>query len=400
MLTESQKSIIKATIPALGKHGVALTSFFYQRMFTENPELKQIFNRGHQEAGKQQHALAGAVLAYAQNIDNPSVLKEALTHIAHKHVSLGIRAEHYPIVGKHLLASIEAVLGEVATEELIDAWGKAYQQLADILIEMEAQLYHDLIKEGAWTGWRSFKIIRKEAETDQITSFYLKPIDHGKLPTFRPGQYISVRVYVPEWDLIQPRQYTLSDAPGKETYRISVKREDGNAQNPAGQVSNVLHNNYHEGDIIDLAPPAGEFFLDEQSHKPVFLISAGVGITPMISMLTYLSEQQTQRPVSFIYGTRNSKTHAMHHQIDEIIQKNNHIKKITFYSQPEAQDRQYDHVGRVDLITVKEDIIPDAQYYLCGPTKFMQDRAKDLKSLGVSSENIHAEAFDTGSLTI
>lgn len=400
MLTESQKTIVKATIPVLGEHGVALTSHFYKKMFTENPELKQIFNRGHQEAGKQQHALAGAVLAYAQNIDNPSVLQDALIHIAHKHVSLGIRAEHYPIVGKHLLASIKEILGEAATDQLIDAWGKAYQQLADILIEMETKLYHDLVQEGAWTGWRSFKITKKEAETDQITSFYLKPVDHGKVPAFHPGQYISVRVYVPEWDLIQPRQYTLSDAPGKDTYRISVKLEEGNAHSPAGQVSNVLHKNYNEGDVIDLAPPGGEFFLDEKSDKPVFLISAGVGITPMVSMLTYLSEQQTRRPVSFIHGTRNSKTHAMYNQINEIIQKNNHIKRITFYSEPGKQDRQYDYVGRVDLITVKEEIIPDAQYYLCGPTKFMQERAMDLKKLGVPAENIYAEAFDTGLLSV
>lgn len=400
MLTENQKSIIKATVPVLAEHGVALTSHFYERMFAQNPELKQVFNRGHQEAGKQQHALAGAVLAYAQNIDNPTVLQGALVHIANKHVSLGIRAEHYPIVGKHLLASIKEVLGEGATDELIDAWGKAYEQLANLLIEMETKLYNDLVQEGSWTGWRSFKIVKKIAETDQITSFYLKPVDHGKVPEFHPGQYISVRVYVPEWDLIQPRQYTLSNAPGADAYRISVKREDGNAYSPAGHVSNVLHKNYNEGDVIDLAPPGGEFFLDEKSDKPVFLISAGVGITPMVSMLTYLSEHQTQRPVSFIHGTRNSKTLAMYDQINDIIQKNDHMKRIMFYSEPEAQDEQYDYIGRVDLNTVKETIIPDAQYYLCGPTEFMQERAKDLKNLGVPAKNIHAEAFDTGLLNV
>lgn len=400
MLTESQKSLIKATVPVLREHGVALTSHFYQRMLTGNPELKQVFNRGHQEAGKQQHALATAVLAYAENIDNPSVLENALVHIAHKHVTISIRAEHYPIVGKHLLASIKEVLGDAATDELIEAWGVAYQQLANLLIGMESNLYSNLVEEGAWTGWRGFKVVKKTKETDQVTSFYLKPVDGGKVPSFHPGQYISLRVYVPEWDLMQPRQYTLSDAPGKDTYRISVKREEATAKTPAGRVSNVLHQDYNEGDIIDLAAPGGEFFLDEKNNKPVYLISAGVGITPMVSMLTYLSEHHAQRQVSFIHGARNKETYALHHQVNEIVQKNSNIKKITFYSDKNAKAEQNDYAGRMDLKAIKEIIVPDAQYYLCGPTQFMQERANDLKSLGVPEANIHAEAFGTGSLVI
>ncbi|MDI2090330.1 NO-inducible flavohemoprotein [Commensalibacter oyaizuii] len=403
MLTDTQKSIVKSTVPVLREHGVALTSHFYKRMLSINPELKQVFNRGHQEAGKQQHALATAVLAYAEHIDNPEILKNALVHIANKHVSLGIRAEHYPIVGNHLLASIKEVLGDAATDALIDAWGAAYQQLADLLIGMETKLYAENIKHGSWTGWRGFKIVKKVPETDQITSFYLQPVDGGQLPQFNPGQYISVRVYVPEWDLMQPRQYTLSDAPGKETYRISVKREDQTEQTPAGRVSNILHHHYDVGDIIDLAPPAGEFCLDNQNDKPVYLISAGVGITPMISMLTYLAEQDNKRPVAFIHGTRNRKTHAMFQHLNEIVTKHQNMKKIVFYSNPSTQDQpglQFDHVGRVNLKMIEDKLVPDANYYLCGPVEFMKEQGKILKNLGVPPCNIHVEAFGTGSLTI
>ena len=119
-------------------HGVALTRHFYARMFEHNPELKHIFNQGHQAGGEQQQALAGAVAAYAEQIDDPSVLAPVVTRIEHKHVSLGVRPEHYPIVGKHLLASIREVLGEAATDELVDAWAAAYGQLADLLIAEEA----------------------------------------------------------------------------------------------------------------------------------------------------------------------------------------------------------------------------------------------------------------------
>ncbi|KAG1245356.1 hypothetical protein G6F65_021275 [Rhizopus arrhizus] len=141
MLSPQIRALVKATAPVLKTHGVALTRHFYARMFDHNPELKHVFNQAHQAGGQQQLALAGAVTAYAEHIDDPSVLMPVVTRIVHKHVSLGIRPEHYAIVGKHLLASIREVLGEAATDELVDAWGAAYGQLADLLIAEEARLY-------------------------------------------------------------------------------------------------------------------------------------------------------------------------------------------------------------------------------------------------------------------
>ncbi|MCG9094005.1 globin domain-containing protein [Laribacter hongkongensis] len=191
--------IIKKSGFFLKEHGVDLTTHFYARMFKGNPELKQIFNRGHQEAGHQQQALAAAVAAYAINIDNPSVLSTALTHIAHKHVSLGIRAEHYSIVGKHLLVSIKEALGDAADNELLDAWGIAYNKIAEMLIEEEKNIYFCTAnKNGGWTGGRGFKVARKVIESSEITSFYLRPADEGAVPDYLPGQYISVRLFVPE----------------------------------------------------------------------------------------------------------------------------------------------------------------------------------------------------------
>jgi nitric oxide dioxygenase len=216
----------------LKEHGVALTRHFYARMFEHNPELKALFNQGHQRSGAQQQALAMAVAAYAEHIDQPGVLEPVLRLIAHKHVSLGIRAEHYAIVGRHLLASIREVLGaEAATDALLQAWAEAYGQLADLLIGMEQALYQGAVDQpGGWSGWRGFRVQRKQAESEEITSFYLVPADGGPVPAYRPGQYVTVRVPVPELGLHQPRQYSLSDAPGGESLRISVKREAGGAE--------------------------------------------------------------------------------------------------------------------------------------------------------------------------
>lgn len=122
MLTPRQIEQVKATVPVLREHGVLLTTHFYRRMLEGNPELRNIFNQAHQARGRQQKALAEAVLAYAENIENPAVLLPAVKFIASKHATVGIRAEHYPIVGRHLLASIREVLGEAASDELLEAW--------------------------------------------------------------------------------------------------------------------------------------------------------------------------------------------------------------------------------------------------------------------------------------
>ncbi|HEX9448855.1 MAG TPA: globin domain-containing protein, partial [Dongiaceae bacterium] len=166
MLQATSRELVKGTVPVLEEHGETLTRHFYRRMFEHNPELKHLFNQGHQQTGQQQQALALAVLSYAEQIDDPSVLLPVLHRIAHKHASLGIRPEHYPIVGMHLLASIREVLGEAASDALIDAWAAAYSQLADLLIAAEGDLYRKAaLAKGGWSGWRPFKVGRRVRES-------------------------------------------------------------------------------------------------------------------------------------------------------------------------------------------------------------------------------------------
>ncbi|MET1027575.1 MAG: globin domain-containing protein, partial [Dongiaceae bacterium] len=226
MLTIETRQLVKATVPVLQQHGEALTRHFYRRMFDHNPELKHLFNQAHQQNGQQQQALALAILAYAQNIDDPAVLMPVLRRVGHKHASLGIRPEHYPIVGKHLLASIREVLGAAGDDALIDAWASAYRQLGDLLIGFESQLYHDAaLADGGWSGWRPFRVGRRVRESDEIMSFYLYPVDGAPVPGFVPGQFVSLRGRAGDGTLIQPRQYSLSDAPGRDYLRLSIKRE-------------------------------------------------------------------------------------------------------------------------------------------------------------------------------
>lgn len=396
MLTQKTKDIVKATAPVLAEHGYPIIQHFYKRLFNAHPELKNVFNMAHQEQGQQQQALARAVYAYAENIEDPSSLSAVLKNIASKHASLGVRPEHYPIVGEHLLAAIREVLGQAATDEIISAWAQAYGNLADILMGMETELRERSEEEpGGWVGWRRFVVREKRPESSVITSFVLEPVDGGPVLDFEPGQYISIAVDVPSLGLQQIRQYSLSDMPNGRSYRISVKREGGGTQ-PPGYVSSLLHDHVKVGDELRLAVPYGNFHIDVQARTPIVLISGGVGLTPMISMLKR-AIQDSQRRVVFVHGARNSGVHAMRDRLRETARTYANFHLVVFYDQPLPQDVagvDYDYAGMVDVRSIQDAImLPDADYYICGPIPFMRMQHDALKSLGVPEPRIHYEVF-------
>lgn len=381
------------------EHGVALTSHFYKRMFTHNPELKHIFNMGNQQNSKQQTALATAVLAYAEHIDDPSVLLPTVKHIGQKHSSLHIRPEHYQIVGKHLLASIQEVLGTAATEELIEAWKVAYFQLADLMIGIEKKMYDQMAQnEGGWTGWKPFNIIKIVSETAEIQSIYLAPSDGDKVPTHTAGQYVSVRVYLPELHLYQPRQYSLSDASNGKYLRISVKKETP-AGKPEGMVSNYLHQYFQVGKQLELTAPTGSFNLVENEHPHVF-ISGGVGQTPLMAMIEQLVNANGRNPVTWIHGCKNNDLHAFKDRLLALEAQYEHIKCFSFYDETQG-DKKGNFSGWVDLAKIDSDHLPlKANYYLCGPSGFIAKHFQYLTGRGIGTENIHFEEFGPASLQL
>jgi nitric oxide dioxygenase len=397
MLTQHTKDIVKATAPVLAEHGYDIIKHFYRSLLGTHPELKNVFNMRHQERGQQQEALARAVYAYAANIDDPSCLAAVLEGIANKHVSLGVTPDQYPLVGEHLLASIRAVLGEAATDEIISAWAQAYGNLADILAGRETQLREETAAEqGGWVGWREFVVAAKRAESDVITSFVLEPLDGGPVAGFEPGQYISVAVQVPRLGLQQIRQYSLSDAPNGRSYRISVKREGGADPAQAGYVSTLLHDEVQVGDKIRIAAPYGNFFIDVNATTPVVLISGGVGLTPMISMLNRVL-QSPGREIVFVHGARNSAVHAMKDHLRDTAARHPNFRAFIFYDQPLPQDqpgRDFDFPGLVDIGRIADALmLPDADYYICGPIPFMRLQHDALIARGIKETRIHYEVF-------
>ncbi|KAM5344025.1 hypothetical protein ACJ41O_012562 [Fusarium nematophilum] len=397
-LTPHQIQIIKSTIPALEEHGVAITTLFYRQLLEKHPELKNIFNTAHQDTGEQPAALAHAVWAYAVNIDNPEALKTAISRIGHKHASLGVTADQYPVVGEGLLVAIKQVLGDTVNSQVADAWKAAYQQLADYFIQFESDLYRQaLATPGGWKGWRKFLISGKVRESDEIISFHLMPVDKGALPSYKPGQFVSIRCFLPELGAYQPRQYSLSDVPNGKYFQVSVKREFASDTKPAGRVSNVLHESLPEGSEVDVSMPFGDFVLDINATTPVVLVSGGVGLTPMMAMLKTITDQSKSRRVVFIHAARNSRVHAMKDTLVEIVRDNPQVTRLVYYERVEEEDTlglDYDHDGRVNLSEIKHKVLlPGADYYICGPSLFMNAQAKDLSDLGVDQKHIHMEVF-------
>ncbi len=398
-MTTQQMQLVKGTVPVLKAHGVLLTSHFYKRMFEHNPELKHMFNMGNQQNQKQQAALAMAILAYAEHIEAPSVLLPVVNSIGHKHTSLDVRPEHYAIVGRHLVASIQEVLGDAASPELLEAWTAAYQQLAGLMSGHEQGLYGaQTAKAGGWTGWRPFVVKQKIRESDEITSFYLYPSDGGPVAGFTPGQYISLRLFLPEIQLLQPRQYSISSAPNGSYYRISVKRELG-SRHPDGMISNRLHMQVKAGDVVELSAPAGSFMLSDNDRPKVF-VSGGVGVTPLMSMLESLvGKSGDAARLTWVQGCRSESVHAFKDRLTEIGSRPG-VRYHIFYDDYAGQAATH-HQGWVELDKVKDDVLQQgAEYYLCGPAAFIRKHYQYLVEEGVAKSDIHFEEFGPASLQL
>lgn len=384
MLDRATVEIIKATVPAVKAHADAITSCFYPLMFEQYPQVLPYFNQTNQGKGTQPKALANAVVAYGANIDELGNLSEAVAQIVQKHCSLGVRPEHYDIVGTCLLQAISIVLGAAATDDIIDAWGKAYAQLAGILIEAEEAVYAATEQgKGGWRGERTFRLVKRIDESSIITSFYLEPADGGEVPDFQAGQAITVVLEIN--GVSMRRNYSLSDAPGTGYLRISVKRE------PHGSVSNYLHDALVVGDTFRLLPPSGKFVL-RRGDKPLVLVTGGVGITPAISMLNV--EAPTGRDIRFIHAALNSDVHAFKGHVDQLAAANTNISPLYVYSAP-STSCQPDATGFVtaELIGAQLPDDRDVEMYFLGPKPFMVSMFKIARELGVPQTQVHYEFF-------
>jgi len=386
MLPAEHRAIVTATVPILEQGGEALTRHFYQTLFNDFPQVKPFFNQAHQHSGEQQRALANGILMYAKNIERLEALGPLVNTIVTKHVALQIMPKHYPMVGASLLKAIREVLGaETATDAVLEAWGAAYGQLADILVGAEAKAYEAAAAApGGWKGARQFIVMAKRVESEEITTFVFRPADGQPVLDFTPGQYIGIRMLVDGQE--QRRQYSLSAAPNGKTYQVSVKREE------SGKVSGFLHANVNEGDTVDLFPPSGAFILAE-GNRPVVLISGGVGITPTLAMLDKALE--TGREIRFIHAARHGGVHAFREHIDGLAERHPQLKRHYIYAEQREGEPQADAIGLLGNEQLGEWLPQsrDVDAYFLGPLPFMQAVKRSLRELGVPEAQTYYEFF-------
>jgi nitric oxide dioxygenase len=387
MLSEQSAATVHATLPAVGAAIGDIADRFYERLFAAHPELlRDLFNRGNQASGTQRRALAGSIAAFATHLverpdERPDVL---LNRIAHKHASLGIAPEQYATVREHLFAAIAEVLGDAVTPEVEAAWDEVYWLMANALIAIERRLYAQ--HGDGRGGWRVWEVVERVEETADVATFRLRPADGGPLPDFRAGQYVSVRVELPD-GAHQIRQYSLSCAAGSPVRQIGVKRVHGEASGPDGEVSNHLHTRVHVGSTIELSAPYGDLVLDD-TDAPVLLASAGIGVTPMIAMLEQLALTGHRAPVTVVHADRSPADHALRADHEAYAAKLADAAVHFWYEQnAEGAGRP----GRADLSSVA--VASGTRAYLCGPLPFMRAVRGQLIDKGVAPADIHYEVF-------
>jgi len=392
MLSEQSATTVRATLPAVGAAIGDIADRFYEGLFAAHPELlRDLFNRGNQASGTQRQALAGSIAAFATHLverpdERPDVM---LSRIAHKHASLGIAPEQYKTVHEHLFAAIVEVLGDAVTPEVAAAWDEVYWLMANALIAMERRLY----AQSGGSGWRTWEVVERVEETADVAALRLRPADGGPLPDFRAGQYVSVRVELPD-GACQIRQYSLAGAPGSALHRIAVKRVHGDA-GPDGEVSNHLHARVGEGSTLEISAPYGDLVLEDlprlrEAGIPVLLASAGIGVTPMVAVLEQLAVTGHPAPVTVVHADRSPAEHALRADHEAYAAKLADADVHFWYEHPEP-GHPADRTGLVDLSGVA--IASGTRAYLCGPLPFMRAVRAQLIDKGVAAADIHYEVF-------
>ena len=389
-LEPDHAEVISATLPLVGAHIDEITREFYRRMFAAHPELlRNLFNRGNQAQGAQQRALAASIATFATHLVDPALPHpaELLSRIGHKHASLGVTADQYPIVHEHLFAAIVEVLGaDTVTAEVAEAWDRVYWIMADTLIELERELYR-AAGVGEGDVYRRARVVSRVDDPSGTVLVTVRT--DGPISGFAPGQYVSVGVTMPD-GARQLRQYSLVDSPGTGELTFAVKPVVAAAGQPAGEVSSWIAANLRVGDVLDVTVPFGDLPVPTGS-EPLVLISAGIGATPMIGVLEYLAVQARDVHVQVLHADRSARSHPLRARQRELTDLLPNATLEVWYEDGVGADAPDARAGLLDLDAVR--LADDAQIYLCGNNGFVQAVREQLVRRGVAASRVHCELF-------
>jgi ferredoxin-NADP reductase/MOSC domain-containing protein YiiM len=284
------------------------------------------------------------------------------------------RALRIPALSKGWKSSFQAMLQQdLSSKTTVGNRGLAYEEPAP-----------------AWPGFRKMRVAHIHKESENVTSFVLAPIDGQPLPLFQAGQFVVLRLHLYPGKPPVLRSYSLSDLPAADHVRISVKSELN------GVGSSFLCDRAREGDVLEVSAPRGTFTL-RPDQSPVVLLSAGVGATPVMSMLHLLAAERSQREIWWIYGARNRADHPFAEESRSLLNQLPHGRAYILYSRPDAIDQpgtDFDAPGHISTALLERiGVSQGSDFYLCGPTSFLQSMREGLQNWGVVAENVHTEIF-------
>ncbi|MHA6966552.1 globin domain-containing protein [Glutamicibacter bergerei] len=383
MLSTQSRPVIEATLPIIGARISSITPNFYDRLFAAHPQLLDgIFSRSNQKNGTQQQALAGSIAVFATHlINSPETLPETmLARIAHKHTSLGVVEEQYPIVYEHLFAAIAEDLGDALTQEIADAWSEVYWLMAHALIKIEKGLYSQQANDVVYSQW---KLAERTEEANNSVTFSFEPADDIVASTAKAGQFVSVRMPMTD-GLRQVRQYTLSgDVENTARRTVTVKLDVD------GEFTPVMHNSLKVGDIVELSNPYGDLTIDE-SGAPLVIATAGIGCTPSAAALSTLAARGSTRKLTVLHADQEYTAWPLREQMIESLSKLPQATLSTWFERGELPEHIEAKSGYMDL---SDTLTADSHVYLCGPLPFMHAVRGQALAAGVPAQHIHYEVF-------
>ncbi|GGJ72671.1 globin domain-containing protein [Glutamicibacter ardleyensis] len=383
MLSTQSRPVIEATLPIIGARISSITPNFYDRLFAAHPQLLDgIFSRSNQKNGTQQQALAGSIAVFATHlINSPETLPETmLARIAHKHTSLGVVEEQYPIVYEHLFAAIAEDLGDALTQEIADAWSEVYWLMAHALIKIEKGLYSQQANDVVYSQW---KLAERTEEANNSVTFSFEPADDIVASTAKAGQFVSVRMPMTD-GLRQVRQYTLSgDVENTARRTVTVKLDVD------GEFTPVMHNSLKVGDIVELSNPYGDLTIDE-SGAPLVIATAGIGCTPSAAALSTLAARGSTRKLTVLHADQEYTAWPLREQMIESLSKLPQATLSTWFERGELPEHIEAKSGYMDL---SDSLTADSHVYLCGPLPFMHAVRGQALAAGVPAQHIHYEVF-------
>jgi len=375
--------LVAATAPVVAPKALDITKTFYSGMFKDYHSLLAYFNPAHNVpiSDQQPSALAASVVAYASNIRDLSPLlvpAGPVAAICHRHCALCILPPQYVVVHDNLMAAVGKILGDAVTPEIAAAWSEAVLFLAKACIDTEESLYKMAEqRSGGWSGMETFEVCEITEVTRDIKSFSFRAPQGSPLAgqkfDFTEGQYLTLKVD-PEGDgLTAPRHYTVTSPPGANFLQCTVKKLKG------GKVSTFLHEKVHVGDTVQLSAPFGIFTL-ESPKEPSVLMSAGIGVTPMVNFAKALGD--SAKLMVHVDRTRESFAYR------DLFADQLKVPLLEKFTQQQGLGRASPKALALETI---ERAGKDNNFYICGPPAWMEQVSAELQSAG--AKRVMTEVF-------